>query len=270
MRDIFDIKGRVVAVTGATGVLAGAGARYLARCGAKVAFIGRSVEKLGAAQKFCDDNSLEGIAVQCDVLDADAVAVAKNRILEKWGRIDVLVNGAGGNRKGAIIAPNQTLYDLDIPAWEDVLKLNLEGTLLPIKIFGGELEKSESGAIVNFSSMTSQQAVSRVLGYSNAKAGVDNLTRWLAVEFAKRGTRVRVNALAPGFFVSEQNRELLLNPDSTSTQRGRDIIAKTPMGRFGEADDIFGALRFLCSDASKFITGTVIAVDGGFSCFSGV
>ena len=152
-----------------------------------------------------------------------------------------------------------------------MLNLNLAGTLLPTLSFGECFKKSKSGAIVNFSSMTAQSAVTRVLGYSNAKAGIDNLTKWLAVEFAKKiGEGVRVNAVAPGFFISSQNRALLTNPDGSLTERGKDIVRKTPFGRFGEPEEVFGAVRFLCSDASKFITGTVLAIDGGFSCFSGV
>lgn len=156
-------------------------------------------------------------------------------------------------------------------AWNSVFKLNLQGTILPIIVFGEVFRETKKGAIVNFSSMTAQQAVTRVLGYSNAKAAIDNLTKWLAVEFAKKiGSGVRVNAVAPGFFLSEQNRALLTNPDGSLTSRGDNIIKNTPFGRFGEADEVFGAVHYLCSDASKFVTGTVLPIDGGFSCFSGV
>lgn len=271
MKNLFDIKDRVIVVTGATGVLAGATARYLAECGAKVAFLGRNEEKLAEAQKFCDDNGLQGIAIKADVMSKDDLISARNTVLEKWGTVDCLVNGAGGNKAGAVISPDQSFFDLDLNAWEDVFKLNMEGTLLPTIIFGEIFQKNKKGSIVNFSSMTAQLAVTRVLGYSNAKASIDNLTKWLSVEFAKKiGDGVRVNAVAPGFFLSEQNRTLLTNPDGSLTARGNDIINATPFARFGDADEVFGAIHYLCSDASKFVTGTVMAIDGGFSCFSGV
>ena len=271
MKNLFDIKDRVIVVTGATGVLAGATARYLAECGAKVAFLGRNEEKLAEAQKFCDDNGLQGIAIKADVMSKDDLISARDIVLAKWGTVDCLVNGAGGNKAGAVISPDQSFFDLDLNAWEDVFKLNMEGTLLPTIIFGEIFQKNKKGSIVNFSSMTAQLAVTRVLGYSNAKASIDNLTKWLSVEFAKKiGDGVRVNAVAPGFFLSEQNRTLLTNPDGSLTARGNDIINATPFARFGDADEVFGAIHYLCSDASKFVTGTVMAIDGGFSCFSGV
>ena len=181
------------------------------------------------------------------------------------------MNGAGGNLPGAVVPPDKTVFDIDPAQWSEVLNLNLGGTLIPTLSFCRHFEKTGAGAVVNFSSMTAQSAVTRVLGYSNAKAGVDNLTKWLAVEFAKKiGEGVRVNAVAPGFFISSQNRSLLTNPDGSLTSRGKDIVRKTPFGRFGEPEEVFGAVRFLCSDAAKFITGTVLPIDGGFSCFSGV
>lgn len=268
---LFDISNKVIVVSGATGVLAGGTARYLAQNGASVAFLGRNKEKLADAQKFLDDNSLDGIAIECDVLKREDVEKARDIVLEKWGRIDALVNGAGGNMSGAVIQPNQRFFDLDVNAWNAVFSLNLQGTLIPTIVFGEYFEKSKKGTIVNFSSMTAQQAVTRVLGYSNAKAAIDNLTKWLAVEFAKKiGEGVRVNAVAPGFFLSEQNRTLLTNPDGSYTPRACDIINNTPFARFGKTEEVFGAVHYLCSDASAFVTGTVLAIDGGFSCFSGV
>ena len=204
-------------------------------------------------------------------MSKDDLISARDIVLAKWGTVDCLVNGAGGNKAGAVISPDQSFFDLDLNAWEDVFKLNMEGTLLPTIIFGEIFQKNKKGSIVNFSSMTAQLAVTRVLGYSNAKASIDNLTKWLSVEFAKKiGDGVRVNAVAPGFFLSEQNRTLLTNPDGSLTARGNDIINATPFARFGDADEVFGAIHYLCSDASKFVTGTVMAIDGGFSCFSGV
>lgn len=271
MKSLFDIKDKVVIVTGATGVLAGAIAKYLAQNGAKVAFLGRNKEKLDEARKFCESNGLCGMACECDVLNRPALESVREKVLGEWGTIDAIVNGAGGNQAGAVIQPDQSFFDLDVEAWNSVFKLNLQGTILPIIVFGEVFRETKKGAIVNFSSMTAQQAVTRVLGYSNAKAAIDNLTKWLAVEFAKKiGSGVRVNAVAPGFFLSEQNRALLTNPDGSLTSRGDDIIKNTPFGRFGEADEVFGAVHYLCSDASKFVTGTVLPIDGGFSCFSGV
>lgn len=271
MNNLFDIKDRVIIVTGATGVLAGATARYLAENGARVVFLGRNAQKLEEARKFCESRNLQGLACECDVLDRNALEKVRDQVIEKWGSIDALVNGAGGNMSGAVIQPDQSFFNLDLSAWESVLKLNLEGTILPTIVFGETFQKSRRGVIVNFSSMTAQQAVTRVFGYSNAKAAIDNLTKWLAVEFAKKiGDGVRVNAVAPGFFLSEQNRTLLTNPDGSLTGRGHDIVKSTPFGRFGNADEVFGAVHYLCSDASKFVTGTVLAIDGGFSCFSGV
>lgn len=269
MNEIFDIKNKVVAVTGSTGVLAGSVARYLATQGAKVVFMGRSQEKLDAATKGLDGENF--LACVCNVLDRESLEKARNAVRQRFGRLDALVNGAGGNMAGATIPPDKTFFDLDVDQWAAVVKLNLQGTLLPTMVFGEMFREQKFGSIVNFSSMTAESAVTRVLGYSNAKAGVNNLTKWLAVEFAQKfGEKVRVNAVAPGFFISEQNRSLLTNPDGSFTQRGRTVINKTPFGRFGEADEIHGAIHYLISDASKFVTGTIMAIDGGFSCFSGV
>ena len=269
MNELFDIKGKVVAITGATGVLAGSLARYLARQGAKAAFMGRSQQKLDAAMKGVED--CDCMACIADVLDKAALENARAAILAKYGKIDALINGAGGNMPGATIAPDKTFFDLDVEQWNAVVKLNLQGTLLPTMVFGEAFKKQKRGCVVNFSSMTAESAVTRVLGYSNAKAAVDNLTKGLAVEFAhKFGEGLRVNAIAPGFFISEQNRALLTNPDGSFTARGQTVINKTPFKRFGNADEIHGAAHFLISDAAKFITGVVMPVDGGFSCFSGV
>ncbi len=269
MNELFDIKNKVVAITGSTGVLAGSLAKYLASQGAKVVFMGRSKEKLDAAT--ADLDSADTLACVCDVLDRPALEKARSDILAKFGRLDALINGAGGNMSGATIPPDKTFFDLEVDQWAAVVKLNLQGTLLPTMVFGEIFRRQKFGSIVNFSSMTAEAAVTRVLGYSNAKAGVNNLTKWLAVEFAQKfGEGIRVNAIAPGFFISEQNRALLTNPDGSFTQRGQTVINKTPFKRFGNADEIHGAAHYLISDASKFVTGTIMAIDGGFSCFSGV
>jgi NAD(P)-dependent dehydrogenase (short-subunit alcohol dehydrogenase family) len=205
------------------------------------------------------------------VLDRAALERARAGVLDKWGRIDALVNGAGGNMPGATISPTQDFADLDFAAFGQVVELNLHGTVLPTQVFAPSLAASGRGAVVNFSSVASTRAVTRVVGYSAAKAAVDNFTRWLAVDAARRSFgALRVNALMPGFFLGEQNRRLLTNEDGSPTERGRSIIAHTPFGRFGEADELHGAIHYLISDASRFVTGAVLTVDGGFTAFSGV
>ncbi len=271
MKNLFDIKGKVIVVTGAGGVLAGVTARYLANCGAKIAYLDRDDTQEANIKAFSEENGYEHIFCKCNVLEKESLEAAKAKVLEKFGTYDILINGAGGNMAGATISPDKTFFDLDMSAWEKVLKLNLEGSILPILVFAKHFEETKKGIILNFSSMTAQQTVTRVFGYSNAKAGIDNMTKFLAVEFAKKiGDGVRVNAIAPGFFISEQNRALLTNPDGSYTERGDQVINKTPFGRFGVAEEVFGTIHYLCSDASAFVTGTVVPVDGGFSCFSGV
>jgi len=268
---LFDITDRVIVVTGATGVLAGSAARYLAAQGANVVFLGRDRVRLDKA--LADTGELPGqtAAFSCDVLNRADLERVCEAVMAKFGRVDALVNAAGGNQPGAVILPTQTFLDLDMSAYKQVLGLNLEGTVLPSLVFSKVFAAQKSGNIVNFSSMAAQQVVTRVMGYSNAKAAVDNFTKWLAVELANKfGSGLRVNAVAPGFFVADQNRRLLLNEDGTPTARGQAVLTKTPFKRFGEAPELHGALHFLLSDASAFVTGTVIAVDGGFSCFSGV
>ncbi len=271
MEDLFDIKGKVVVVTGAAGALTGALSKYLAAQGARLALLGRTEGRLKALLAEISSDSPDSAYFTCDVTDKDSLEGANEKILSKFGRIDALINGAGGNMPGAVIGPSQSFFDLDFDQWRSVMDLNLGGVLLSTLAFAKIFEKQKNGAIVNFSSMAARSALTRVLGYSNAKAGIDNLTKWLAVEFAKKiGEGVRVNAIAPGFFIGEQNRRLLLNGDGTPTDRGAQVIAKTPFGRFGKADEICGAVHFLISGASKFVTGTVVPIDGGFSAYTGV
>ncbi|CAI8361031.1 MAG: putative oxidoreductase UxuB [Opitutia bacterium UBA7350] len=268
MNETFDLAGKVIAVTGASGALAGTAARYLAKQGARVAFISRTKSKLETAIEGLDS---EATAFPCDVTDRAALENALQAILEKYNRLDGLVNGAGGNMPGATITPDKTIFDLDLNDYDQVLRLNLHGTLLPSLIFGQHFSKQGHGSIVNFSSASSTQALTRVLGYSNAKAAVDNLTRWMATDFAKKyGDTIRVNAVCPGFFVGDQNRALLLKEDGTLTERGQQIIDQTPMGRFGEAEEVCGAIHFLLSNAARFVTGQVLHIDGGFGIYSGV
>lgn len=270
---LFDLTGKVFIITGATGALAGSAADYLASQGARVVYLGRSQEKLDAALAKCLSITPSAQCIGCvaDVLDRPALEAARDATLAKWGRIDGLLNGAGGNIPGATISPEKTFADLEFEAFQQVVDLNLNGTVLPSLVFTPAIIASGGGSIVNFSSASSPQAITRVVGYSAAKAGVDNFTRWLAVDQARAtaGT-VRVNAVMPGFFLGEQNRRLLTNEDGSLTDRGNTIVANTPFGRFGNADELHGAIHYLLADASKFVTGTVLAVDGGFSAFSGV
>ncbi len=273
MSALFDLAGRVVLVTGATGALAGSAADYLAAHGARVVYLGRSREKLDAALAKCRAKTpgAECLGLVADVLDRPALENARDETLRKWGRIDALLNGAGGNVPGATIPPDKTFADLDFDSFRQVVDLNLHGTVLPSLIFIPAMMEGGRGSIVNYSSVTAPLAVTRVVGYSAAKSAVDNFTRWLAVDMARRtGGKVRVNAIMPGFFLGEQNRRLLTNEDGTLTDRGKLIVQNTPFGRFGEADELHGAIHYLLADASKFVTGTVLAVDGGFCVFSGV
>ncbi len=270
---LFDLTDRVIVVTGATGALAGSVADYLAAQGARVAYIGRSQDKLDAALARCRQRtpSAQCLGLVADVLDRAALERVRDTVLAQWGRIDTLLNGAGGNMPGATIPPGKRFEDLDFDAFQQVVDLNLHGSVLPSLVFVPAMVAGGRGSIVNFSSVSAPQALTRVVGYSAAKAGVENFTRWLAVDLARRTDgKVRVNALMPGFFLGEQNRRLLTNEDGSLTERGRLIVQNTPFGRFGEADELHGAIHYLVADASKFVTGTVLAVDGGFTAFSGV
>ncbi len=268
---LFSLEGRVAVVTGGTGVLGGAIARGLAGAGARVGILGRRQQK--AAQVADAIRAAGGAAMPlpADVLSKPQLQAACEAVLAEWGRVDILVNAAGGNSPDATVFGELTFFDLTQEAFERVVQLNLVGTLLPSQVFGKVMVERRQGAILNISSMTAQRPLTRVLGYGAAKSAVDNYTRWLAVELAgKYGEGLRVNAIAPGFFVGEQNRDFLYNPDGSPSARGKLIIDHTPMGRFGEPEDLVGTALWLCSDASRFVTGVVVPVDGGFSAFSGV
>jgi NAD(P)-dependent dehydrogenase (short-subunit alcohol dehydrogenase family) len=263
-------------VTGGTGVLGGAMAAGLARAGASVGVLGRrrpQAEEVAAAIEAVGGSAMP---LTGDVTNHDQLATARQAVLDRWGRIDILVNAAGGNMPAATLAEGRTVFDLPLTALRDVLDLNLLGTVLASQVFGEAMVRRADGApprgcIVNISSMSSTRVITRVLGYSAAKAAVDNVTRWLAVELARAfGPGLRVNALAPGFFIGEQNRGLLLQPDGSLTARGQAIVEHTPAGRFGEPHELVGTLVWLCSPSAAFVNGTVVPVDGGFSIFSGV
>jgi NAD(P)-dependent dehydrogenase (short-subunit alcohol dehydrogenase family) len=278
LKELFSLEGRVAVVTGGTGVLGGAMAQGLAQLGAKVAVLGRNRERANKAVAAMTAAGGEAFALLADVNNQAQLLKARDALLDHWGKVDILVNAAGGNVAAANVPDDASLFDVPKEAFEQVFDLNLMGTLLPTQIFGramvdrakGTAEKPE-GCIVNVSSMAAMRVISRVAGYSAAKAAVDNFTRWLAVELARKyGAGLRVNAIAPGFFVGEQNRALLLNPDGSLTARGQTIIAHTPAGRFGEPEELVSTLGWLCSPGARFVTGLVVPVDGGFNIFSGV
>lgn len=258
-------------VSGATGVLGKAIAKHLAAQGAQLVILGRNPDKVDAlVQEIKDDGGFAHPAV-ADVTQEDQLASLYEKLSDELEQLDVLINAAGGNMPGAVVMPNQYLTDLSGEDVRKVMELNYMGTFFPTKVFLPMMTKTKMGSIINISSMAASRPMTRVIGYASAKAAIDNLTKWLATEFAKKyGEGMRVNAVAPGFFLTEQNRTLLTNKDGSLTERGNLIIQNTPMARFGNPDELFGAVQFLCSEASKFVTGTIIEVDGGFNAFSGV
>jgi NAD(P)-dependent dehydrogenase (short-subunit alcohol dehydrogenase family) len=267
----FNIKDKVIVITGGTGVLGGTVAESLAGSGAKIIILGRDQQTVeNKALEITKNNGL-AVGFSTNILDKKSVENVRDLILKQFGKIDVLINVAGGNMPGATIGEDQTIFDINIEDFKTVTELNLNGTVIPSIVFGEVMAKQKQGSIINYSSVAADRIITRVAGYSAAKAAMENFTKWLAVELAtKFGDGIRVNAITPGFFIGNQNRRLLTNEDGTYTKRGETIINNTPMKRFGKAEELNGAVHFLCSDASKFITGAVIPVDGGFSAFSGV
>lgn len=269
MNKLFDITGNVTVITGGTGVLGRAIAEYLALEGAKVIILGRK-EEVGntiASEIIAKGGCCE--FMKTDVMNRDAVKKNCDDILARYGRIDTLLNAAGGNMPGATIPPDKTFFDLQVDQFQTVLNLNLTGTVIPTQVFLEPMVKQGKGSIINFSSMAAFRPMTRVAGYAAAKAGISNFTAFMATECAKKfGEGIRVNAIAPGFFITEQNRSLLTNPDGTYTQRGQDVIRQTPFGRMGDPEELCGTIHYLMSDASRFVTGTVSVVDGGFNVFA--
>lgn len=268
-QNLFDVKGRVLVMTGACGVLGSTIVKYFATQGCKVVLLGRSAEK---GERLVEEISLSGgeaCFLTTNVLDRDVLESNYEQIIKKYGRIDILMNAAGGNMPAATVPPEKTIFDLDLDAVKQVAELNLFGTVLPTMVFAKSMAESGKGSIINFASESALRPLTRVAGYGVAKAAVVNWTKYLCAELAlKFGEGIRVNAIAPGFILSNQNRSLLTNEDGSLTPRSETILSHTPIGRFLEPDELVGTLHYLASDASKAVTGTVCVVDGGFDAFS--
>jgi NAD(P)-dependent dehydrogenase (short-subunit alcohol dehydrogenase family) len=273
LEGLFELFGKVAVVTGATGTLGGEMARGLARAGVKVGILGRREEQAAQIVAEIEEGGGEAVPLIADVLDREGLEAARGTVISRWDRLDVLVNAAGGNMPEATVSGEAEIFGLPEEALRRVFEVNLLGTVLPSQVFGEAMARGPSpeGCIVNVSSAAAQTPLSGVVGYSAAKAAVENFTRWMAVELArKHGPNLRVNAIAPGFFLGEQNRAMLVGEDGSPTERGRRIIEHTPAGRFGEPEELVGTLIWLCSPAARFVTGVVVPVDGGFRAFSGI
>jgi len=269
--NLFDLEHKVFLITGGCGILGGEIAKYLLKNKATVILLHyKETPLLEAVDKLKKiSNNIEGYL--CNVVEEISLEEVAVKIMEKHGKIDVLINAAGGNKPGATIGPQQSVFGVDLDQFRQVVDLNLFGSVIPSLIFGQQMAKHKRGIIINVSSMAADRAISRVIGYSASKAAIDNFTKWMSVELAQKyGDGMRVNAIAPGFFIGNQNRALLTNEDGSYTERGNTIIKNTPMNRFGNTDELNGAIHYLSSDASRFVTGIVIPIDGGFSAFSGV
>ena len=266
---VFDIKDQVVVITGGTGVLGREIGTYLAHEGARVVLLGRRQDVGEALAEGIRAQGGDAAFYVCDVTDMEMVNGVRDQIVDRYGRVDALLNAAGGNMPGATIPPGKTLFDIQVEEFERVLNVNLTGTLIPTQAFLKPMTEAGHGSIVNFSSMAAFRPLTRVMGYAAAKAGISNLTAFLANEVAtKFSPWIRVNAIAPGFFLTDQNRALLTNPDGTLTERGQDVIRQTPFKRFGKPEELCGTIQYLISQASTFVTGTVAVVDGGFNIFA--
>ncbi len=269
MSRLFEVKDKVVLITGGAGILGTSMVHHFAAEGAKVVVLDRNEEAGKALVNDVKAKGHEAMFVATNVLDKAVLEQNYDTIMKAYGRIDVLINGAGGNMPGATIAPDKTVFDLEVDAFKKVVDLNLFGTILPTMVFSKAMAQQKKGCIINIASESAIRPLTRVAGYGTAKAAVVNFTQYMAGELAmKFGSGLRVNAIAPGFFITEQNRTLLLNPDGSYTDRAKAIIAHTPFGRFGEADELLGTLQWLASEASNFVTGTLTVIDGGFDAFS--
>jgi len=267
----FSLKGKVIVVTGGTGVLGESFIKAIAEAGGKIAVLGRNKERAEERVKQAQNLGADALAVIANVLDEEDVIRAKDQVLEHFGTIDGLVNAAGGNIPGATITPETNLFDSKISDTIKAIELNLYGTIIPTQVFGQVIAEKGKGAIINISSLAASRSITRVLGYTVAKHGIDGYTKWMATELSLRyGDKVRINAIAPGVFLTEQNRTLLTNPDGTFTSRAQKFINNTPYSRLGDPQELAGTLVFLLSDASGFINGETVFVDGGFNAWCGV
>lgn len=271
MNELYSVEGKVAVITGAAGVLGGSLARHFASQGANVIALVHRPEQVEPVVEELKALGGKPSGYACNVMDTAAVSNIASKVVDEWGKVDILINVAGGNVPGATVMPDQNFWDMKLEDWTKVLDLNLNGTVYPCHVFTEIFARQGYGCILNISSMAAFDALSRVAGYGAAKEGVSNFTRWLAQEMAiKYGEKIRVNALAPGFFIGKQNRAALLKEDGSYTDRSIKVLAKTPMKRFGDITELNGAAQFLCSDAASFVTGVILPVDGGFSSFSGV
>jgi NAD(P)-dependent dehydrogenase (short-subunit alcohol dehydrogenase family) len=267
----FSLSNKVIVVTGGTGILGGSFVKAIAQAGGIPVILGRNESVAQARANEIIKNGGQALAIVADVLVEADLIKARDVILAKFGTIDGLVNGAGGNMPEGVVQPDADIFSMNLEGMKKVMELNLFGTIIPTQIFGSVMAKNGGGSIVNISSVSSKQVITKVLGYSLGKAAVDCYNQWFAVEMANRhGDLIRMNAIMPGFFLTEQNRTLLTEPDGSYTTRGKLVIQNTPFKRFGNPEELVGALVFLLSDASKFVTGMQIGVDGGFTVFGGV
>jgi NAD(P)-dependent dehydrogenase (short-subunit alcohol dehydrogenase family) len=269
--DLFSLKNKVIVVTGGTGILGGSFVKGIADAGGTVVILGRNEKVANERADEINGSGGTALGITADVLNAESLQEARDLILEKFGSIDGLVNAAGGNMPEGVLQPDADIFSMNLDGMRKAMELNLWGTIIPTQVFGAAMTKKGKGSIVNISSVSSVQAVTKVLGYSMGKAAVDCYTKWFAVEVANRfGDAIRMNSIVPGFFLTEQNRTLLTQPDGSLTQRGNLVVQHTPYKRFGKPEELVGAIIYLLSDASAFVTGMQLGVDGGFTIFSGV
>jgi NAD(P)-dependent dehydrogenase (short-subunit alcohol dehydrogenase family) len=267
----FSLKDKVIIVTGGTGILGKAFVEAIVEAGGTVGVLGRNEKVANERVEAIKAKGGRAVALIADVMDVEQLQAAKEKILKEFGKIDGLVNAAGGNMPEGVLQPDEDIFTMNLEGMKKVMDINVWGTLIPTQIFGEAIAKTGRGSVVNISSMNSKRAITKVLGYNMGKAAIDCYNQWFAVELANRyGDKIRMNALAPGFFLTEQNRNLLTKPEGGYTDRGGLVIKQTPFKRFGHPDELKGALVWLLSDASQFVTGAMICVDGGFSIFGGV
>lgn len=267
----FDISGKVAVLTGAGGIICGVMAKEFAKKGARVALLDLFPEK---AQEIADEINTAGgeaIAVKANVLDRASLEEARTTVLNRFGRVDILVNGAGGNKQAATTGPDNPFFTMDLEAFKWVFDLNVTGAVLTTQVFGELMANQGTGNVINIASMASVLPLTNTVAYSGAKCAVANFTQWMATHFnLNYSARIRVNAIAPGFLLTQQNRFLMQNEDGSPTERGAKVLAKTPMGRYGEPEEMAGAVIWLCSEAASFVNGAVIPIDGGFSAYWGI